>query len=185
MRAIAALILAPLAMVPSSASAEAPLRRPSPAFHESFGEAWDDLGRHLQGLAERWRDHLGRSASRRPLVSFMLRHRDALGLSSEQVRSLERIRSDFRREAIRREAELRVAELDLEQLLEAEPVDLGKVEGKIREIERLRGDLEIARVRAIEEGKALLTPEQRSKLDEMLGSPRARHPAAALRRTAR
>lgn len=176
------LFFAPLLVISSPAFADAPLR-PSPAFHERFSDAWDDVSRHLEGLAARWRDHFGYAASRRPLVSFMLRHREELKLSSEQVRGLERIRGDFRREAIRREAELRVAELDLDQLLEAERVDLEKVEAKIREIERLRGDLEIARVRAIEEGKALLSPEQRAKLEELLGSPRPRHPTASLRRT--
>jgi Spy/CpxP family protein refolding chaperone len=80
---------------------------------------------------------------------------------------LEQLRSDFAKESIRSEANLRIAELDLTSLLEAEPVDMPRVEGKIRDIERIRADLRIARIRSIEKGKAQLSAEQRRKLQEL------------------
>ena len=101
----------------------------------------------------------------------MLRYKDELGLSADQVQSLERLRADFQREAILRDADLRIAEMDLTTLLEREPVDLGQVEAKLREIERLRGDLRLARIRTIEQGKAQLSPEQRGKLRALLAEP--------------
>jgi Spy/CpxP family protein refolding chaperone len=52
-------------------------------------------------------------------------------------------------------------------LLEAQPVDMTKAEAKVREIERIRGDLRLARIRSIEKGKAQLTAEQRRKLQEL------------------
>jgi Spy/CpxP family protein refolding chaperone len=104
----------------------------------------------------------------RPLITIMLHHRSELGLSSEQVGRLETLRGDFGREAIRRDADIRIAELDLAGLLEQEPMDLGKVETKVREVAQLRAHLRIARLRAIEQGKAVLTPEQRTRLQTML-----------------
>jgi Spy/CpxP family protein refolding chaperone len=48
-------------------------------------------------------------------------------------------------------------------------MDLVKVEAKVREVSQLRADLRIARLRAIEQGKAVLTPEQRTRLQAVLG----------------
>ena len=104
----------------------------------------------------------------RPLISIMLHHRAELGLSADQVSRLETLRSDFTREAIRRGAEIRIAELDLGTLLEQEPVDMTKVEAKVREVGQLRADLRIARLRAVEQSKAVLSPEQRTRLQTML-----------------
>ena len=106
----------------------------------------------------------------RPLITIMLHHRSELGLNPEQVGRLEALRGEFAREAIRRDADIRIAELDLVALLDQEPADLAKVEAKVREVAQLRAELRIARLRTIEQGKTLLTPEQRTRLQTMLSS---------------
>ena len=117
-------------------------------------------------------DPMGRmmgDPAERPLITIMLHHRTELGLSPDQVTRLETLRSDFTREAIRRGADIRIAEVDLAALLEQDTVDLAKVETKIREVAQLRADIRIARLRAVEQGKAVLTSEQRTRLQAMLG----------------
>jgi Spy/CpxP family protein refolding chaperone len=71
---------------------------------------------------------------------------------------------DARRASIKRRADGQLAKLDLFGLMRTEPVDMGKVEAKIREIERFKADGAIARIRTNEAAKAQLTPEQREKL---------------------
>ena len=44
-----------------------------------------------------------------------------------------------------------------------------RVEAKIREAAQLRADLRVARLRIIEQGKAVLTAEQRTRLPAILG----------------
>ena len=113
-----------------------------------------------------------------PLISVMLHHSQELGLSPDQVRELERLRGDFTREAIRRRADIEIAELDLATLRRADVADLAQVEAKLREIERLRADVRLARIRTIEQGKGHLTPEQRTKLRALLAErPHGRPPA--------
>jgi Spy/CpxP family protein refolding chaperone len=165
-----------LAVAPTAAATEAP--RALPVAHEEMGRTFDDLMAQLEGLAERWRGHFAGADgwSERPLVSFMLSHREELGLSAAQTQELERLRAGFQREAIKRDADLRIAEMDLSGLLGADPVDMGKVEGKVREIERGRADLRLARIRAIEQGKALLSRDQRAKLETLLAEPWRRGP---------
>jgi Spy/CpxP family protein refolding chaperone len=58
--------------------------------------------------------------------------------------------------------------MDLNGLLAAEKIDMPKVEAKVREIERLRTDFRLARIRTIHKGKEVLNAEQRKKLQELL-----------------
>jgi Spy/CpxP family protein refolding chaperone len=118
----------------------------------------------MRGMMERMMD----DPAERPLITIMLHHRTELGLSPDQVSRLETLRGDFAREAIRRGADIRIAELDLASLLEQDPVNLAKIESKVREVAQLRAELRIARLRAVEQGKAVLTPEQRTRLQTML-----------------
>jgi Spy/CpxP family protein refolding chaperone len=141
-----------------------------PAFHEEMGQAWDLLGRELQGLFGLWQEHFGSPGTREegPRISLIIRHREKLGLSTEQVKNLERLRNDFEKESIRKEADIRVAKMDLDDLLAAQPVDMTRVEAKVREIERLRADLRFARIRTVQKGKEQLSTDQRKKLEELL-----------------
>jgi len=148
-----------------------------PATHEEMGRAFDDFAVQLHALGERFRRHftLGDTGPERPLVTYMLDHRTDLALTPIQVQELERIRSDFQKEAIKLDADQRVAEMDVASLLRADPVDTGRVEAKIRESERLKADFRVGRVRAIERAKAQLTPEQPA------ARPRAGSPPAPQR----
>jgi len=162
----------------SAAASDAPLLRP--AFHEEATSVWDELTHQFHDLGSRFREHFGgfrESRGERPLISMILSRRDELNLSTDQVRTLERLRNDFERDAVKNEADLRVAEMDLAELLRSDSVDLKKAEAKIREIEKLRAELRLGRIRAIEQGKGVLSAEQRDRLRGMLaGSRYSRRP---------
>jgi Spy/CpxP family protein refolding chaperone len=153
---------------------------PTPASQEELGRALDELAGQIHGLGEQFRRHFATAdgSPEGPLISIMLARRQELGLSAAQVQELERIRMDFQREAIKVDADQRVAEMDLSELLRSDPVDLDKVERKVREIERLRATMRFGRIRAIERGRAQLTPEQRAKLQTLLHESRSAWPRA-------
>lgn len=158
-----------LAVPAAAAGPPGPAGALAPAAHEELGRAFEDLAGQFHGLGSRFREHfLPGDPADRPLITLMLHYRSELALTAPQVEALERLRTDFQREAIRRDADLRVAEMDLAALRRREPVDLGQVEAKVREIERLRADQRLARIRAIEQGRAQLTPEQRDRLRGLL-----------------
>lgn len=142
-----------------------------PVIDQQFAQGLDDFARELREWFGRWGDYFGSGTMKseeRPLIAFILRNREKLDLSAAQVKSLEQLKNDFQKESIRRDADLRVAEMDLNGLLVAEKVDMAKVEAKVREIERLRSDLRIARIRTIQKGKEVLTADQRKRLQELL-----------------
>ena len=170
--------LAILVAVPLVSAAEMPTV--TPVVHEELNRAIDDLAGSVHGLGDRWRDHFGRgeSAAERPLITLMLNWRQELALNPTQVQNLERLRADFQREATRRDAELRAAETALGTMVQGDPVDMTGVEAKLRDIEKQRADLRLARIKTIEQGKSQLTQEQRSKLSSLLASSAPRRAGA-------
>jgi hypothetical protein len=167
---IAGATLGLLGSVAAATAGEPPRRPPVPIVHEEMTRSFGDLMDQLQDLGLQLREHFGpRELSReRPLISIILSHRAELDLSAAQVEALERLRTEYQKEAIRAEADVRIAETDLRALLAADPVDVARVEARIREIEKRRADLRIARVRVIEQGRARLTTAQREKLRTLL-----------------
>lgn len=125
-----------------------------------------------------------RHGHRRPsFIGIVLMNREQLGLTAQQVDSFRKLRMDSRRIAIQRRAGLQLAQLDLMSLRFSDPVDMGKIEAKVREIEKLRGDGGIARIRTAEAAKAQLTAEQKEKLKNLRpthgGPRRASHEGGA------
>ena len=107
-----------------------------------------------------------------PLITLMLWHARDLSLSAEQVLALEALRADFQRAADLQTAELQRMELELQGLLSREQIDLSQVETRIRRIEVLRTDLRLGRIKTVEKGKAVLTPEQWRKVQPLIrGGP--------------
>ena len=167
-----ALVISLLVLSPPAGALAAEDKKP--VLRDDSSQSFEELGKDFRGWLGRWWEYFGGTTAheQQPVISLLLRNREKLGLSDDQVKKLEQLRSDFEKETIRNEADIRVAELDLNNLLQAQSADLAKVEAKIREVERLRADLRIARIRAIEKGKALLTAEQRKKLQELLADQR-------------
>ena len=120
----------------------------------------------MRGERGGWQRQAGRHHMRRgrSIIFMALRNQKELGLSPQQVSSLQQMGMDAARAGIKRRADVQLARLDLMSLMRAEPVDMAKVEAKIRDIEKLKADGAIARIRTNEAAKAQLTPDQREKL---------------------
>jgi Spy/CpxP family protein refolding chaperone len=145
--------------------AAAPLDMASTA-HPQVGRSMDRSAMQGQRHFGGWPRHMrhGHTRQGRSVIGVALRHRQELSLTPQQVETLKKLGMDSRRAAIRAAADRRVAQLDLMSLRQTDPVDLGRVEAKVREIERLRADSRLAAIRTDEQAKAQLTPEQREKL---------------------
>jgi len=144
----------------------------APTAHPRMGRSMDRSAmqghRHFGG----WQRHMRHGDFRRgrSVIGVALRHRQELSLTPQQVDTLKKLGMDSRRAAIRAAADRRVAQLDLMSLRQTDPVDMGRVEAKVREIERLGADSRLAAIRTDEQAKAQLTPEQREKMKAFAGS---------------
>ncbi len=99
----------------------------------------------------------------------MWKNLPALGLSDKQREALREIESRAMKNGIRKRADLATAGVDLTDLVSGDKVDMMAVQAKVKEIASLEADLRISHIKAMEEAKAVLTPEQRKKLKETWG----------------
>ena len=98
----------------------------------------------------------------------------------EKVRALER---GLAKAEIPKGAELEVAQIELQEILEREPVNLKAVEAKLKKMEALRTAIQLAHIQSGEEIKALLTPAQKKAWEQRHPTPPG-GPWVSLRRPA-
>ena len=91
-----------------------------------------------------------------------------LGLDDKQKDALKELRSRVMKDMAGRRADMQAAGNVLQELLDKDTVDMKAVEGALRKKEGLRTEMLLAHVRAHEEMKAILTPEQRKKLKQLM-----------------
>ncbi len=92
-----------------------------------------------------------------------------LGLDEKQAAEFKALHFKMKKESIQKRADVRIAELELSELVNADPVDMKAAEAKVRQIESLRSELKLLRIRTHEAVKAMLTPEQKEKLGTFMG----------------
>jgi Spy/CpxP family protein refolding chaperone len=105
-----------------------------------------------------------------PLISIALKHRAELNLSGDQVAGLEKIRTQFQDQTTPVQQQLRTVEDEIAALLQQNPANLIDARVKIEQAEKLRSELRYLRVEALENGKSLLTAQQRDQLKTLAGS---------------
>lgn len=97
-------------------------------------------------------------------VGMLLRQREALGLTNEQVDRLTTLQANLRRQVVRQQADRRVAQVDLAELLRQPNPDRARVEAAVREIGRLQTEMALTHTRAMLDARNVLTEEQRERL---------------------
>ena len=158
----------------SWAASEESSRNPAPNIPQIFQNMVEDV--HMG-----WRGHRGHRGMRgplpfsaRPLVSIALKNHEELQLTDDQMKRLKDVRDSFSKKSVKERAEIQARRIDLRRALDAEKVDLVDVEKKIREISKMRVDLRIARLKAIQEGKSVLSDEQQKQLSKIARKHRGR-----------
>ncbi|HSE87871.1 MAG TPA: hypothetical protein VLJ79_16720 [Candidatus Binatia bacterium] len=108
-----------------------------------------------------------------PWISIALKHQSELKLNSDQVATLEKIRTNHRDQTTPIQEQLRAIEGEITALLQNTPANLIQAKLKIEQAEKLRSQLRYLRVEALENGKSVLTAQQRDQLKNLVSS---RHP---------
>ncbi len=94
----------------------------------------------------------------------------SLGLDEKQIEALKVLRSKTMKDVIKKRADEQIAGIELKDLLGKDPVDMKAVEAAVKKRESLRAETFLAHVKAHEEMKSILTPEQRKQFKDMMES---------------
>lgn len=103
-----------------------------------------------------------------------------LGLDGEQRESIREIHARTIRDSARKHAEILVARMELEEITHKKPIDIGAIEGKLKQVAALDLHVRLSHFKAMAEIESKLTPEQRKRLVSIQTPPERRdcHPAA-------
>jgi len=115
------------------------------------------------------------------LLRYVLRHKQELALSDDQVVKLRATALDYDRARIRGEAEVMVAERELHALLWNETADMAAIEAKVKEREGLEAATRILGIKEKRSLMAVLTADQRAKLRALWEQRRHGHRHAVQR----
>jgi Spy/CpxP family protein refolding chaperone len=91
-----------------------------------------------------------------------------LGLDDKQKDALKALRSKTMKDMAKRMADRQIAGIELKDLLDKDPVDMKAVETSVKKNEALKTEMFLAHIKAHEEMKSILTPDQRKRLKEMM-----------------
>lgn len=94
-------------------------------------------------------------------AEHMWGHLRGLNLDEKQKEEIHVIKSRMIKEAITKKANLDIVKMELKDLLAKDPVDMKAVEAKLKQLALLKTDIHLSHIKAMEEAKAKLTPEQK------------------------
>jgi Spy/CpxP family protein refolding chaperone len=97
------------------------------------------------------------------LLRHLLKNKQELGLTDEQITKLRMVALDADRARIRAKADVKVSERELRAMLWDEKAPLPTIEAKIKEKEVFDANVRIIGIRAGRELIGVLTPEQQAK----------------------
>lgn len=97
---------------------------------------------------------------------ILLKHKEEIGLTQDQVTKIEKMQELQHETFIRKQADIKVKELKFNSYLKEDQIDRGKMETMIREIAKMKTDVQIAHINYLLDLKNLLTPEQVQKLED-------------------
>ena len=98
---------------------------------------------------------------------YYMRMARMLGLDQEQKNKADELESAYRKQSIKLGSQIRIAGIELEEMADADKVDLKKVKAKIDEIASMGAELEFTRYKSLNELRKILTLEQRRRLDKL------------------
>lgn len=101
------------------------------------------------------------------LLRHLLKNKQELGLTDEQIAKLRAMALDADRAGIHAAAERMVSERELRAMLWDEKTELSAIEAKVKETESLEATARIIGIRAKRELLGVLTPEQKTKLNAL------------------
>ena len=105
-----------------------------------------------------------------PLINIALQHKSELNLATDQVANLEKIKSHYQSQVAPLHQQIQTIEKEIASLSQQSPANLIQIKAKIQETEKVRSELRYLRVEAMENGRSVLTVQQRDQLKTLIGS---------------
>jgi len=99
-----------------------------------------------------------------PLINIALQHKSELNLAADQVANLEKIKSHYQSQVTPLRQQIQTIEQEIASLSQQSPANLIQIKSKLQEAEKYRTELRYLQLETVENGRSVLTVEQRDQL---------------------
>ena len=107
-----------------------------------------------------------------PLITIALNHKSELNLSTDQVTNLENTRSHYQGQVTPVQQQLSGIEKEIASLMQQTPANLVQIKTKLQDAEKYRTELRYLRIEALENGRSVLSDQQKEQLKTLVQSRR-------------
>ena len=132
-----------------------------------FSSSLLDAGSRKQGLINHHKFGFYMAGKNLFNAHTILKMKDQINLSGDQVNKIENIVLSFRESSIRKSAEIKIRELRLASYLKSEKVDRKQIEKVIRQISKMKTDCIVEYMNYLLDLREILTDEQFEKLKKI------------------
>lgn len=134
----------------------------------SYGSPGHRMG-HRKGHDDHGSGDMHNRDHQKAMMFFkhMLKNKEAMSLTDEQVQQLRDLKINYKKDRIGIKAQVDLAKVDLHALLWDEQSKLADIETQMNNVHALMTKLHMASIKAGRDGKAVLTDEQRARIDAM------------------
>jgi Spy/CpxP family protein refolding chaperone len=126
---------------------------------------------HFMGMGMGMHGHMEGMRTGKWLMMFIMKvmkMKDELNLSEDQINNLKAIRADYVRSAMKMKAEILVMKMDMMGSMSMQEPDFNQMRSSVKSIMSMKTDKKIARIDAFEKASKVLTADQKKKLMEMM-----------------
>lgn len=105
-----------------------------------------------------------------PLINIALKHKSELNLATDQVANLEKVKSHYESQVTPLRQQIQTIEKEIASLSQQSPANLIQIKSKLQEAEKIRTELRYLQLETMENGRSVLTAQQRDQLKSLAGS---------------
>ncbi len=111
--------------------------------------------------------HAGGHLNAARFIDHILQFRDGMSLTDDQMRQLRAIKTQYRKARVAMKADIALANIDLHEVAEDETASLADIEAQLNTMHALKTKLYLASITAKRDANALLSEEQKSRMDKI------------------
>ena len=111
--------------------------------------------------------HPGKHQSAADFIKHILKFKEGMSLTADQEQKLVSLKTSYKKDRIKTKAEVELASIDLHEVLKNEKASLADIEKEFGKLHALKTKLYMASIKAKRDAKAVLTAEQRARMDKI------------------
>lgn len=109
--------------------------------------------------------HPGPHQGAMKFIKHILKFKEGMSLTADQEQQLHAIKTSYKKTKIKMKADIQLARVDMHELLRNDKASLSEIESQMNGVHALMTKLHMADIKAKRDAKAVLTEEQRARMD--------------------